>query len=85
MSGPNIKALDSLGSLQIKRESAESAEYMELSGALKDADCEKVEVDGGVSSDLGCCDRYQPESDDTKLFNCGNCEYVREVKAAPIP
>jgi len=85
MSGPNIKALDALGSLTIRRESAESAEYMELNGALKDADCEKVEVDGGVSSDLGCCDRFQPEADDTKSFNCGNCEYRRDVKSSVVP
>lgn len=58
------------------RESAESAEYMELEGAVKDAECRKVEVEGGVSRELGCCDRYQPESKDTSKFKCGVCEYL---------
>lgn len=71
------KGLDALGSLKVQRESAESAEYMELAGALKDADCVKVEVDGGVSSDLGCCDRFSPESKKVTKFSCGTCEYLR--------
>lgn len=58
------------------RISAAAAEYMELEGAVKDADCEKVEVAGGVSTKLGCCDKYQPESKKTQRFDCGNCEYV---------
>jgi hypothetical protein len=59
-----------------KRVSAESAVYMELSGARKDGDCEVVAVDGGISRDLGCCNLFQPESKDTQAFSCGTCEYV---------
>jgi hypothetical protein len=70
------KALDSTKDLKIsKRISAKEAEYMELEGAEKDADCEKVEVEGGVSSELGCCDKFQPEDDDVQEFKCGRCEY----------
>lgn len=58
------------------RESAQSAEYMELSGAVKDADCWKVEVPGGVSTELGCCDRYQPRNKDVQEFECGECKHV---------
>lgn len=73
-----------------ERESAESAEYMELEGAIKDADCRKVKVSGfwimgehtdgpdGVSSERGCCDRYFPQNADTEGFKCGVCEYLEE-------
>jgi hypothetical protein len=73
--GPNPKALDALGSLKVRRESAESAEYMELPKALKGGDCEKVEVDGGVSPELGCCDRFELANNAPKQFRCGTCEY----------
>jgi hypothetical protein len=53
------------------------AGYMELHGARKDADCRKVEVAGGVSKRLGCCDEFHPESDKTQHFCCGDCEYVQ--------
>jgi hypothetical protein len=76
------KALDSTKDLKISKRtfglgsiSAEEAEYMELKGAEKDADCRKVDVDGGVSSDLGCCDKFQPEDDEVQQFRCGTCEY----------
>jgi hypothetical protein len=59
------------------RESAEEAGYLELKNAEKDGDCSKVNVPGGISRDLGCCDLYQPESEDTESFKCGVCEYVR--------
>lgn len=78
-SGPNPKALDALGSLNVRRVSGDDAGYMELGGALKDADCEKVEVDGGVSSDLGCCDLYEPANDKVKQFKCGVCKYVESA------
>ena len=53
------------------------ASYMELRGAKKDAGCRKVEVAGGVSKELGCCNYFSPESDDTQRFRCGDCEYVQ--------
>ena len=65
-------ALEQLGD----RISAKSAGYMELAGAVKDADCRKVEVKGGVSSALGCCNKFEPESDEVKQFRCGMCEYL---------
>jgi hypothetical protein len=71
------KALDATKDVKVNRVSAEEADYMELSGAEKDADCEKVEVDGGVSSALGCCNLFEPAEASTKKFSCGTCEYKR--------
>ena len=53
------------------------AGYMELRGARKDANCRKVEVAGGVSKQLGCCNYFQPKKDSVQQFDCGNCEYVK--------
>ena len=53
------------------------AGYMELAGAVKDADCQKVEVAGGVSKQLGCCNEFRPQSKTTDRFRCGDCEYVQ--------
>ena len=58
-----------------ERKSASSAGYMELSGAKKDADCDLVEVKGGVSSELGCCNLFDPEKS-AKYFKCGTCEHL---------
>ena len=58
------------------RETSKEAEYMELRGARKDADCRKVEVKGGVSRELGCCDRFKPAGESVQRFRCGDCEYV---------
>jgi hypothetical protein len=55
--------------------SAEEADYMELSGAKKDADCLKVSVEGGVSKQLGCCNEFAPK-DGAQEFRCGTCEYL---------
>jgi hypothetical protein len=63
-----------------KRMTAEQAGYMELSGAKKDADCVKVSVASGVSSELGCCNLFEPQFDGTQRFNCGNCEYVKRAQ-----
>jgi hypothetical protein len=52
------------------------AGYMELSGAKKDGGCRKVEVAGGVSKKLGCCNLFAPESAKTCEFRCGTCEYL---------
>jgi hypothetical protein len=59
------------------RVSAKDAGYMELPGAQKDADCKKVEVQGGVSRNLGCCNLFQLGENRTKRFSCGTCEYVK--------
>lgn len=50
---------------------------MELSGAKKEASCQKVDVPSGVSKQLGCCNEFQPESKDTNKFSCGTCEYLQ--------
>lgn len=83
--GPNPKAIDALGSLKVARIPESEAGYMELRGAVKDADCRKVEVDGGVSSQLGCCNFFEPESEGVQEFRCGQCEYIKEIAEAPIP
>jgi hypothetical protein len=57
-----------------KRVSAEAAGYLEFDGAVKDADCQIVNVEGGVSSDLGCCNLFGKTK--IKKFSCGTCEYV---------
>lgn len=60
------------------RISPKQAGYMELPGAKKDADCAKVEVAGGVSKGLGCCNIFELKSGAPKLFSCGTCEYLRK-------
>ena len=85
MPGPSPKAIDALGSLKVERVSEEAAGYMELRGAEKDSDCRKVDVDGGVSSRLGCCNLFQPKSDKVQEFECGQCEYLKGIAQAPIP
>jgi hypothetical protein len=65
--------------MNAKRANEHSAGYMELAGAQKDGECEIVEVEGGVSSKLGCCDLFWPKDDQTKVFSCGTCQFV-EVK-----
>lgn len=57
--------------------SAEAAGYMELRGAVKDGGCALVNVEGGVSKRLGCCNLFEPESEAVDEFRCGTCEYVR--------
>lgn len=57
--------------------SAKSVDYMELAGAKKDADCEHVEVSGGVSQERGCCNDFDPNKGATS-FKCGSCEYLIE-------
>jgi hypothetical protein len=70
--------MPSYGATKEARLTAAQAGYMELAGAVKDADCRKVSVPGGISSQLGCCDEFQPEARDTKRFRCGDCEYRKE-------
>jgi len=59
-----------------RRISYEAAGYMELAEAEKDSDCAKVSVPGGVSSELGCCNFYEPQAKFTKSFKCGVCDYL---------
>lgn len=54
-----------------------AAGYMELDGAKKDAECEIVQVVGGVSKELGCCNLFKPK-DSVKKFSCGTCKEVRQ-------
>jgi hypothetical protein len=61
------------------RTGEETAGYMELDGADKDADCNLVEVRGGVSSELGCCNLFDPDRGAVK-FTCGTCGHVRKVE-----
>jgi hypothetical protein len=58
--------------------------YMELAGARKDADCGKVEVKGGISMELGCCNYFEPENSSVSAFRCGNCEYHEQKKRNPF-
>jgi hypothetical protein len=51
---------------------------MELQGATKDGDCSKVDVQGGVSLDRGCCNEFEPQDASTDTFSCGNCKYGSE-------
>ena len=64
----------------MNRITAARAEYMELYGARKDADCKLVDVDGGVSKQLGCCDRFEHEDGQPQQFRCGTCKYLKEKK-----
>lgn len=60
---------------------AREAEYMELQGAVKDNDCHKVKVRGGVSSELGCCDYFQPKDSSVQEFECGECRYLANLES----
>jgi hypothetical protein len=62
-----------------ERMTPEAAGYMELKGAVKDGDCKKVSVPGGVSFQLGCCNEFEAvDEDTTKKFSCGTCEYRKQ-------
>ena len=63
-------------SVNEKRISEREAGYLELRGAKKDAECEVVEAEGGVSKDLGCCNSFRPASRDTEYFRCGDCFFL---------
>ena len=67
---------------QEKKVPSAAAGYMELTGASKDGGCRKVEVAGGVSRELGCCNLFHPEAKDTTRFSCGTCEYVIKSRVA---
>jgi hypothetical protein len=59
--------------------SAASVDYMELPGARKDAGCDHVNVPGGVSSHLGCCNDFDP-SPGVRQFRCGTCTHLERPK-----
>ena len=58
------------------RISEQEAGYLELPGAKKDADCNVVEVEGGVSSERGCCNSFKWASQNVEYFRCGECKYL---------
>jgi hypothetical protein len=70
------------------RITAEQAGYLELPNAVKDADCDVVEVDGGVSSERGCCNSFGWKSPDVEYFRCGECRYLsgqeRDAEMRPL-
>jgi hypothetical protein len=41
-----------------------------------DADWRTAEVKEGLSSELGCCNKFEPENEEVKQFRYGNCEYL---------
>ena len=55
--------------------SAQEAGYVELPGAKKDAQCDIVNVPGGVSSEKGCCNLYKQQPN-AQGFSCGQCTHV---------
>ena len=55
--------------------SEQAAGYMELAGAKKDAGCQIVDVKGGVSSELGCCNLFFPKAKKVQRFHCEDCKY----------
>ena len=59
----------------LSRLTAAQAGYMELAGAVKDGDCKKVKVEGGISKERGCCNEFQPEDGKVAQFRCGKCVY----------
>lgn len=68
--------------MEQRKVSAQSAGYMELAGAKKDAGCQIVDVKGGVSSRKGCCNLYRPVKD-ADDFRCGECTFlVKEIAQA---
>lgn len=64
------------------RESADHAGYVELAGAVKDADCQRVFVAGGVSRERGCCNDFKAQGKDVTAFKCGTCRFVTAIKEA---
>ena len=60
------------------RITAAQAGYLELPGAVKDGDCEIVEVEDGISKDRGCCNSYGWRSRNPKSFSCGECKYLAD-------
>jgi hypothetical protein len=70
------------GGKKDERKPAEEAGYLELVGAKKDAECKIVKVAGGISSQRGCCNLFEPRFQQVTEFRCGTCEYVTEKTGA---
>ncbi len=61
------------------------AGYMELPGAVKDADCKRVKVSGGVSKNLACCNLFDYDNATEKKFSCGTCEQLEAKESRSRP
>ena len=59
------------------RMTSKEAGYMELENAFKNADCYKVNVPGGISLQLACCNEFKKESRHTQSFKCGTCTFKK--------
>ena len=55
----------------------QQAGYLEFPDSEKDADCSVVEVDGGVSSEGGCCNSFGWADPSSRTFSCGTCKYLK--------
>jgi hypothetical protein len=64
------------------RTDGESAGYVELPGAKKDADCTSVNVQGGISSAGGRCEQFQA-APDAQGFSCGSCTMIQKGQQQP--
>lgn len=73
-----VSLTDDAGTRVGAKMSAQRAGYMELRGASKNGDCRIVEVPGGVSKELGCCNEFKPQDDSVQQFRCGTCLYLVE-------
>lgn len=62
------------------RATPEEAGYLELEGAQKDADCQLVNVPGGVSSAKGCCNIWDTVPG-AQAFSCGTCTKIKQGAA----
>lgn len=54
---------------------ADKAGYVELPGAVKDGDCNVVQVSGGISKQKGCCNNFALGKGAPKEFKCGSCKF----------
>lgn len=59
----------------VQKMTPQEAGYLELPGAQKDAQCDIVDVPGGVSSQKGCCNSFRAQPD-AQGFNCGSCTHL---------
>lgn len=71
-------AADQVAQAGDPRATAAEAGYLELPGAQKDSDCQIVKVDGGISSQGGCCNLWDMVPNPTN-FSCGTCTKIKPV------
>lgn len=64
----------------MEKVSAHAAGYMELRGAKKDGDCDAVNVPGGISLNLGCCNLFDPKARSVDRFRCEDCSHHVDKK-----